>query len=94
MINGVLLLQLELEKLSCTMSVERSKNRYRKWLFMVRLTDFSYSCRHIRTLETQNEEDELAVANLLAEKQFFLKGALKNYILCLRTGVTSVSLHN
>ncbi len=44
-------------------------------------------CRHVRTLETQNKEDELALSNILVEKQLFLEKALKNYILCLHTGV-------
>ena len=43
--------------------------------------------RHTRTLQTQSKMDESAMANLLGEKQLFLEKALKNYILCLRTGV-------
>ena len=44
-------------------------------------------CRNVRTMQTQSREDESALSNLLAEKQLFLERALKNYILCLRTGV-------
>lgn len=43
--------------------------------------------RNIRTMQSQSKEDELALSNLLEEKQLFLAKALKNYILCLHTGV-------
>ena len=47
-----------------------------------------FHCRHVRTLQSQSEEDESVVSSLLNEKQLFLVKALKNYILCLRTGVS------
>lgn len=55
----------------------------------------TYMClsfRHVRTLKTQSKIDESALANLLEEKQLFLKKALKNYILCLRTGVRTICM--
>ena len=48
--------------------------------------------RHFRTLSAQNEEDEIAMANLLSDKQQFLEKALKNYILCLQHGVSCCKL--
>ena len=48
--------------------------------------------RHVRTLLAQSEEDEMALSSLLEDKQQFLKKALKNYILCLRTGVNNVAV--
>ena len=44
----------------------------------------------MRTLQTQSKMDEQALDNLLGEKQLFLEKALKNYILCLHTGVRIV----
>ena len=46
-------------------------------------------CRHVRTLQAQSTEDEVVMLSLLEDKQRFLEKALKNYILCLRTGVCS-----
>lgn len=44
--------------------------------------------RHYRTLLAQSSEDEIAIQSLEREKENFLSKALKNYILCLRTGVS------
>ena len=46
-----------------------------------------HPCRHVRTLQAQSTEDEIVMLSLLEDKQRFLEKALKNYILCLRTGV-------
>lgn len=44
--------------------------------------------RHYRTLLAQSKEDEIAVQSLERDKETFLCKALKNYMLCLRTGVS------
>ena len=46
-------------------------------------------CRHVRTLQAQITEDEVVMLSLQEDRQRFLEKALKNYILCLRTGVCS-----
>ena len=51
---------------------------------------FSLMCSHIRTLKKQSEEDDLFMANLMEEKQLFLEKSLKNYLLCLKTGVGTI----
>ncbi len=42
----------------------------------------------ISVLQAHSNEDEIAVGNLLGEKQDFLEKALHNYILCLKAGVS------
>ena len=51
-----------------------------------------HPCRHVRTLQAQSTEDEIVMLSLLEDKQRFLEKALKNYILCLRTGVRGVNV--
>ncbi len=43
-------------------------------------------------LQAHSSEDEIAMGNLLGEKQDFLEKALHNYILCLKAGV-SLTMH-
>ena len=43
----------------------------------------------MRTLQAQSTEDEVVMLSLQEDRQRFLEKALKNYILCLRTGVCS-----
>ena len=44
--------------------------------------------RHYRTLHAQSSEDEISIQSLERDKETFLCKALKNYMLCLRTGVS------
>ena len=50
--------------------------------------------RHYRTLLSQSNEDEIAIQSLERDKETFLCKALKNYMLCLRTGVSATSCEN
>ena len=85
--------QSELQKLESSIS-SQDRERNRRVFYICACTYMSHdtcvSFRHVRTLKTQSKMDELALANLLEEKQLFLKKALKNYILCLRTGVRTI----
>ena len=49
--------------------------------------------RHYRTLLAQSKEDEIAMQSLEKDKESFLSTALKNYVLCLRTGVREMQLY-
>ena len=52
--------------------------------------------RHYKTLKAQSKEDEIAIQSMERDKETFLSKALKNYILCLRIGVsenTGKNLH-
>ena len=51
------------------------------------MNDFVSPPRLLHILKAQSQEDELFVQMLQADKEHFLKKALQNYLLCLRTGV-------
>jgi ataxia telangiectasia mutated family protein len=50
--------------------------------------------RHYRTLHAQSTEDEIAIQSLERDKETFLSKALKNYMLCLRIGVSAENMHS
>ena len=44
--------------------------------------------RHYKMLLAQSKEDEITIQSMEEDKEMFLCKALKNYMLCLRTGVS------
>ena len=52
------------------------------------LPEFRNWNTHYRTLLAQSKEDEITIQSMERDKEMFLSKALKNYMHCLRTGVS------